>query len=439
MKIISMRFFKVVICATLMLVSSIISAAEWSLDTGVKARTSYNDNVNLSSDVSSEKTSTSGSVNPDLEFKINDQSQDFKALLDVDLTRYKNEPELSRDEGALDLSWTTRSERGEFSLSSGYSQETSLDQAQDFSGIIDEKATRNNVYISPFWMYVLSKKDKIQLQYSFTDSKYDEPGASGFDIIKLANFKNYQQHNYSVFFAHDFTERNNLAFSVSFTDYKAEGNGLLFRTFIGSTLFADEELIEYQALSYQLELVHNISELHLLSFSFGVNEIDTENSINQHQLVATLSGVTDTPGVWLTAESERQGSQYEFAYKFTSENESVSIVAGQDLVSESTGALVDKQQLALAYAFNNSERLTTGLSLEASKNEVVVGLAGGSFSNRERASLRAYFSWKLEKDWWLSVHYLYSYLEQDISTETADSNEISLSINWRWPRTMSTY
>ena len=441
MRSIFIRFFQKVACFIFILWPFFSSAAEWSLESGMKVKALYNDNIHLATTANDEKGITGGSFNPSLIFKMDDEIQNFKAALDIDLTRYNNEPDLRRNEGALDLSWVKKSQRGQFSLSSSYSIESSLDHNLDISGITDQEVTRNTASISPSWTYSLSEKNMLLLQYSFTDTRYDEPGSSvsGYENIKIVNFADYQQQTYTGMLKHLFTESDNVSFTVSLTDYDGEGNGLLFGGYgpFEAYFVATEQFTEYRNVAYQIGYSHSFTETQKLEFSVGTNKTETERLTRQHNIVFVPP--SDNPLSWITSESERRGNKYNFSYEYNAENENISFVIGQDFVSESTGFLVDQQRAIFDYSLKNSERLTLGLKLSASNDETVVEASGDTLADRKRAVMSPFLRWRLAKDWSLTVRYSYSYLSRDTDVTNAYSNGIYLRVDWDWPKMISTY
>jgi len=436
-----MNLFQYTAYPVFLLFPLLSSAAELSLETGVNTYARYNDNLTLRT--TNEKDVVGGSFKPNLTFKIDGETQSFKAVADVNLTRYNNEPDLRRNEGSLGLSWNKRYQRAQLSVSSGYKEQSNLDQTLDLAGLTDQEVTRNTAYLKPSWSYMLSENNLLSLQYSFTDTTYDEPDldefGSAFENVKAVNFADFQQQSYTALFRNTLTENDDITFSVSMTDYDGEGNGLLY---IGNGPFdafftANEQFTEYKNVAYDIGYSHKFSEIQKMEFSVGANKTDTDTLTIQHNIVFNPFSdniIGETP-----ADTSKRGSKYKFLYEYSVERESLTVDISQDIISESTGVLVDQQQVVFDYLLKTSERLNYGVKLTALTNETVVANAGVSLADRERLNFTPSVHWKFAKDWSLSVKYNFAYLDQKTTASNAKSNEISFSVNWRWPKMLSSY
>ena len=182
---------------------------------------------------------------------------------------------------------------------------------------------RNTTFVSPSWEYSVSEKNSIQVQYSFVETRYDEPGfsVSGHDYIKRINFADFRQQNYSGSLLHSFTESDTVSFTVSLSDYDGEGNGFLFDSLalFNLVVVAIEQTTKYRTTAYNIGYSHRFTETQKLELRAGVNEVETEQASREHAIL--IAGGNNQVKPWVTVDSERHGSQYKLSYEYDSEND----------------------------------------------------------------------------------------------------------------------
>lgn len=403
-------------------------AAEWSGETEISTRLNYNDNVYLA--VNNEQEATALIFSPSYKLSRAQADQSFSALADINLTRYRNEPVLDRDEGQAQLDWTKLTERSRFNINGVYSQYSSLNQMLDVSGLTDQPVDVITKSASPSWGYQLTETWGINLGYMYSDVKYDEPGIEGFvDPVKLINFVNYQTDRFNFSIIKSLNEKDQLHFTVSNTKYKGESNGFQLVDILLGYYVARERLLDYDYQVYQLGYSHQFSELQSISLSYGRNRQDVNNQTRAHYFDPVGTEVLVDP--WETFESSQRGNVYNINYAYENELSRIEFTAGQDRTSESTGGLVERTFLEFHYRHKLTELLTFGIVADAEDRKDDINTSVVSSNDRKRYSVTPSIEYQISRSWYVSGRYRFLKRDIDSAPDAAESNAIYLSMIWR--------
>lgn len=407
------------------------SAGSWSAETELFVKAEYNDNINLRIP---EDSATGGVINPKFSAKLKDANEILDLNADAKMTRYSGHPEFKRDEGSLNVSWITISERSQFQLGANLKSLSSLDDDLALRGLSDGQVDQKTAALNAGWGYQISETFSMNLNLSFSDVTYDEPDNFEYNInIKSGNFLEYQQTVLGASFNEKVNEKNTIGLSVTFVDYQGDSAGLIDRPFdpIGFDDLQEREL-EYFYTIYKILYKYDFSKEQAFNFSAGVSEQDIDDTRTIHRInTGTFVDTVLTNPV--VTESTNDSSVYTAEYSLKEESSEFNVTLTQDLITDSSGSLTDQKKVVLKFSDQFSERGSYELKATSDDRDIDESTAANAtVTDRKRLLFEALFFWKLERSLNFTLKYKFTEQEQVNTASDPQSNAIYLSLNWRW-------
>lgn len=403
-----------------------VLAAGWDLNTTVNTQVVHNDNIYLL--LENEQDVTGAVFNPGL--RVNRTEPDGRLSLgaDISLTRYQDEPLFDRDEGQLDVSWLKKTERSSIGIDALYSKYSSLNQNLETSGLTNQPIDVLTSQVSPSWNYQLAETWWVGLTYTYVDTEYDEPGLEGFDNFKVVNFINFNADTLKLVLSKLITTRDKISLETKLTRYEGESGGLqVFQNYLFYYSALEREL-EYDYLEYKLGYIHEFSETQKISLAAGGGNQDVTSRIREHYFQnATEFAVDD----WLEEKESKKTSVYSIDYNISGELSDVVLSVGRDRTTDSTGGLVQLSFARLSYGRSLTERLRASFLASREEREIDQATSVVVSGDRTRSVASAAISYQLSRQWSVSTQYRYLENDRDLDPDSATSNAVYLSLNWK--------
>lgn len=404
--------------------ANVTSAAEWSTEPSVKIDSAHNDNVGMRS--ADERSSSSYTLAPGVKFEGREVNWDVAMSALVKATRYSQADNSDSDNYFFNLGGGYSIERQTFRLDSSFIRNTTYDTdyetALPDAGLTADITERETTTFKPSWQWQTSESSMLSVSASTNDIQYDE--------VSSTIYRSYQLDSLIVKNMWNLTARSRLGFTLSYEQYENEKNVI--------TLL-DVDFIEYQEYKqyvFQLDYLFSMTETSKLNLSVGSRKMD---SVSHSEPVGCLVGFGD---VCLLPELEdvarsNNGAVVTFEYSHSNEVSSFSTALSRIVVPSSYGGAQEQDLLTIQYDTSLSERWRAGLLLEGRETTSIEGL--DSRSDRTIYRFEPRLSWRLKRDWSLSLSY--RHLKQNLAETDVDSesNIILVSLNMKWPRLASTY
>lgn len=406
---------------------------EVSLNADVVINARHNDNIKFSA--ANKETVTGGNLNPGIDLKVSSPGYQFGSSIEVDLARYKNRPDLKREEGAFTIDWLNKSERSTFKVFGTLIKQSSLNEQLDVVGILDDQVYRNTGSFSSSWEYQVSKSSGVVFNYFYTDVSFEEPGYY-LDIIKIANFFDYTQQAVSTMLFRSLTEKDMLKLTLAVSDYEGHSNGLSLIGFLGFYQ-TRKDFAEYKTKTLKLAYQYDFSKQQQVSFTLGRSTSDIYNVQELHAV--TVTGADLGVAGDFVSEDERVNTVFDLEYSYALEASQFSASLDKSVTDDVTGELIEKSQFNFGYDKRFTERSSFGVDLRAMRNSSITSSITGSVNDRSTAALAVLLNYKLTKDWVFSMRYAHIVQEHEESGVSTDADTIHVGMTWRLPKLLSTY
>ena len=336
----------------------------------------------------------------------------FKGKLDV--KKYFSDLDLDSEDFFLDLSAKyDLDKKNSFGFSAGYNQESTLTAELDITGLTQENVPRTSWSVSPDWIHNLSETKYIQVNYTHTDTSYEESTTTRFS-----------------YFTYD---------SVSLSFYHQWNDNLLnFITTGWSRFSVPVSKSETDQYIVNAGLDYNISETWTASLMGGVRFTLTEQSPNSVEVI-TNSGeisVFDQPAF----SDSQTGLVFSFGTKkqFETGNIGASYSRSTDPTGDGRLRTIDRFKADFLHKITQQLHfiLNGGISITKSTADDNAG------SDRTYYTVTPTIRWQFDRQLSLSGGYRYRRQEREQSItensttnnsqDTGESHSIFITLKYQW-------
>ena len=433
-------------------VSTAVSASEYSLGKTVKLRSSYSDNFGLSANKKDERYGTTGALSLDLS-RITEVSQFSGALL-LEVNSYNIKSYNTFDQRA-NFNYTRANKRGSWGFGGTYDSDSIssydvTEQSFDIDSQIDTRVISQS--FSANWNRQLNEKNLLAVNASLTDVDYESVfrgdyryGQSNFlwQYFLTDRIRFQANVTYSVF---DPDNRSSFAVSPLFIDEIKALNlpasqeealienatiGFCQVTIIGAP-WPCAEIFEADnrrgTLNWKLGIYYALTERLTLDALYGRSSVRSKLVKTYINLPSQSGG--DGPRTESEIKDDDDGVVYQASLRYSGERFRSTLSASrnnENVNSNSQLSLNTKVALDTRFRLNRYHTVSSGIEWYRQENS---GFSNAEFSDRDIASAKLSYKFEIFTDWSLISVYRLKYLSLARQTSHSLGNEIVFSIRW---------
>jgi len=240
------------VCIVLAQTSNAYSS-ERSLNAGISARASINDNIFLTT--LPHNTVSGIIITPSLSGIIKEENWETKLRARIKSHNYSDQ-NLDSNDQYFDLTGRYLSDRNIFSLNVNYDLASSLNSTSDEFGIVGRRINTKKQSVTPQYTRLLTERLVLTFSYTYIDVDYLDAANTGFTP--------YISETGSGYLMYDLTEKDKLTISLIAVDYTSRNN-----------------LVTYQLFMSRFGLDHKFSKTLSTDFLIGVSRRNSTNLQSQ--------------------------------------------------------------------------------------------------------------------------------------------------------------
>lgn len=371
-----------------------IEAAEWSVEPKISLRTGYNDNIRLTAAPHDSVWETA--LTPSVKFAMAEENKGLSGDARISVRRFsggsgrESSDTLDREDYHLGTDGWYNTLRNSFRASLDYTRDSTLDSELDQTGnVVDDRATRERLFLAPAWTTSLTELINLELAYEFTNVDYsDDPGIQ--DLVS------YDYHTPSAALLYQFSPRTQATLSAGYSSYRPDA----------------DVSVDSDTLSLQAGLSRNFSET--LQASFLVGRRDTTSDI-------IGGGETDT-----------NSAVYSASLTKTLETGSLSASLTRSSSPGADGELFDRTRLVLLGKHRFTETINSSLRIVYTENETIVNRLGITPNSDTEDFFRVTprIEWRWSRAWSLAGEYQYA-TDDKADGSDAERNAVYVTLSYR--------
>lgn len=415
--------------ALFLCVTPVAMSAEWVAEPSVSMSAAHDDNFRLAI-ATAEVSASSMTLRPRLKLSRRTEISDINVSGYIYSKRYDNS-QFNSDALILDLGSNFRnSELSTLNLNVSISRRPTLTTELEDSGRFEElQRDRDRVNINPSWSYQLSSKSSLQVSYSGTDVDYN-------GSTTLVDYKNQQV---TGTYSYQLSEKDSVRFSVYTTRYEPNNTDV---SIISANDFSSGR-------PFEVENVPAINNTDTVGFSVGgsrnfsqtlqgslyVGLRRSERTLNRdasefekaNPVLTGLAGVITNGVVNQVTETTTTTLDLSLSKRFELTN--VRLNVSNTLSPSSNGALNESTQVGM----NIDREISPKLDLKG-EFQFISNNSTNDALDRKYYSANFRAIWRFSRGLELSARYTYRQQKFDAAADSTDSNLISISLAYAWPR-----
>lgn len=389
------RFLLLLTGTVVLLAGGVVTAdaAEWRIEPVIRAAANYEDNPFLS--ILTEHESESGYiVEGGGQISYESDNSGFYVEPVIRTQQYGSESTLNADDQFLDFGFNIGSQSVDFRFRGDYGREsvrtaelanidldiTDPDQIpDDDTGRIAVRDRRERLLVTPSLLYRLSSTSAIGATVNYQDVRYDNSFAG---------------------LLTDYTDaRLDLTYRRSWTPRDVailEGTYRTYQTDLGDN--------EVNGVGFNVGFDRTVSETTQFRATAGLEDTEVGASDSEVNWVADVSLVRQLQTITLLAQYRRSIS------------------------SSGSGALGTRDSINLNFRRRLNDLISAGIGARVYSTKPVDQSL--TFDSRDYVQLRAQFTWHISQVFSIDANYNYTFLDRELLSESANTNQISLWFNY---------
>ena len=378
---------------------SAVEAAEWRFEPELRLGADFDDNPYLSIRTDVAESETGYVAEGSAEVAYRSEKTDFDITPTLRTREYGSNSDLNSDDQFLVMNFGHETVLTNFRIRGSYDRESVrtaeradadlevedpddiLDDDSGLVGTVGTRGRRERVRVTPSFRYRATTNSSVNLQVLHTDVRFDD------DIGMFLT--DYTDTRVNLSYRRAWSPRFTAVVTGTYRDYQTEqGSNEINGT--GLAVGIDREL----------------SETSRLRVTFGYEDTEVEGSGDNVEPVANVSYVRRQKTTTLLAQYRRSIS------------------------ASGAGALGVRDSLSLNFTRGLSDRISAGIGARAYTTDAIDETAG-PLDEREYVQLRAQFTWHLSSTFSLQTDYRYTFLDREAQGESANSNQVTVWLNYR--------
>jgi len=387
----------------LLLASTTVHAAEWTIDPTIRFRAGYDDNVRLRT--SNKVSSAEATFSPGAVFSVETPTSGASGKLRFDFHRYEKDSDLNENNVSFNISSFHSLERSRLGLNVDFIKDTTLDSQLEATGLALDRVNRQSFLVSPDWTYTFGERTRLNVSYSYRDVEYKNAGNSA--------FVNYTLNTAQASLTRILNERSTASITLSRTRSDNDND------------------VESTNTNLQGGASYRLTETLSASLFIGVRR--TEVNVTRTRNIISFSGNTITViSVNENTSNSDWGSTFSASITKTFLRGEIGLSGSRDISNDINGEPIEVIRLRLTNLYRLSEILSAKLNLEFYNSDASSSTT--TRLNRDYYQVEPAFTWKLKKFWSLSGSYRYRKQTFDNISDDAIQNAAYLTLTYRWPR-----
>ena len=377
-----------------MLTLTPVQGAEWIIDPQIRAAGSFDDNATLNFRTDNEESISGYILEGSARFAYASEITNFFVTPILRLREY-GDPRFDEDEQFVRLQFDRETQRNEFRFRANYDREAirtaersdadlEVDDPDDIrdegTGRVFLQGRRERVELIPRWTYRVSDASRLSMKLAYRDIQYEN---------KFAGLLNdYSNGRANVSYQKAWSPRYSAIVTGTYRLFKPDGR---------------DEVTGY---GLSAGFIGEISENTRLRVLAGFETSENEIGQNVRKPVGNVSLVRRLQTITLLAQYRR------------------SISGGGG------GTVSSRDEINLNLTRRLNERISAGLGVRAYATNALEGDVV-EFDERDYVQLRAQLIWNLSRTWFVDANYRYTFLNQQLVGESANSNEVTIWLSYR--------
>ncbi len=377
-----------------MIAATALQAAEWRIEPLIRIAGDFDDNAILTTRTDVEADISGYIIDASAKFAYASETTKFFITPRLRSSDY-GDPAFDADDQFLGFDFDHDTKSTNFRLRGGYGREavrtaeradTNLDIEDpdeipdDDTGRVFIRDQRERFEINPSWAYRMSEASSFSVDLDYRDVRYDE--------AFLGLLSDYTDARVNVSYARSWSPRNRMILTGTYRQFEEDGGDEL----TGAGLSAGFE--------------RTISETTRFRAVVGVEDTDPATGESEANWVANVSLTRHLQTITMLAQYRR------------------TISGGGG------GNLSIRDSINLNFSRRLSERISAGLGVRAYQTNALND-AIATFDERDYIQLRSQFTWHLTQTWSLEANYRYTFINRTALSESANSNNVTIWLNYR--------
>ena len=375
---------------------SAVEAAEWRFEPELRLAGDFDDNAYLSIRTDADESQSGYIAEASAKAAYKSEKTNFDIRPTFRRSDYGSNSDLDSNDGFLDLNFGHETVSGNFRIRGSYDREsvrtaeradTDLDVESpddildNDSGRVGVRGERERIRVVPSYLYRLTDASSLRLALNYSDVSFDDSLA---DLLV-----DYTDTRVDLSFSRAWSPRFRAIFGGTYRNYQT-----------------DEGFNEVNGVGLTGGIDRELSERSRLRFIVGFENTEVEGASDQLEPVMNVSYVRRLKTTSLLAQYRRSIS------------------------ASGSGILGTRDSLNLNFTRELTDRISAGLGARIySTNAIDETL--GILDERNYVQLRARFTWHLSTTFSLQTDYRYTFLDRETLGESANSNQVTVWLNYR--------
>jgi hypothetical protein len=357
-------------------------AATWVADYSVNANVSYDDNFFMNQ---SEQDTVVYSVKPEVSLMY--VSPVVKSQLDarIGINRYAEFDQFDSEDPAFDWKNTYKTERSNWAINIGYSENSQRDAAELDTGIFDSNSIVETIYVNPSVNLDITERDQLGVSLNYSERDYD-----------TNDFSDNDNQTLGLNWEHRLNELISTTAMVSISQYDA-----------GRVAISENETEYLQAT---IGFIYRRSEAMTINGSVGHFETDRRQRLVLGPALLIL-------------DSETTGALVKLGVSYSYEKDVFSFNLSRGLYPSSQGLVEERDSIGLHYEHQFNGRSASGINLYWHDTET-------SLEDRETFTLSPFYNYRLTEKLDLQTTYTFRRHDRQLTLTEVESNQIKVGLRY---------
>ena len=369
-------------------------AAEWRIEPLLRIAADFDDNPNLTTRTDLEESVSGYIGEASAKFAYSSDRSNFFVLPKIRTRNYGSDSEFDSDDVFLLAEYLYNSAKTRFRLRADYSNEatrtaerSNVDLGEtdpDFipdndSGFVALRGDREVITISPTYSYNFTNVSSVALRATYVDVGYED--------VFMDLLTDYTDLRLSAAYRREMSPRN---------------TGILALT---ARKFETDDGTETDGYGFLLGIERDLTETTRFRAVAGLEDTDLALGGSTQNWVADVSLARQLETTTLLAQYRRR------------------------ITPSGSGALAVRDSVNLNFVRRLSDRVSAGIGARIyATNDVEDAIV--TIDDRDYVQLKGQFTWSITEHFSFEADYRYTFLNRESLGESANSNEITLWLNW---------
>ena len=373
---------QIVISLSLMLLPSLSSAANWVADYSFNTDVTYDDNFFMSE---SEQDTWVYSVKPEVSLIYASPVAKSQFDATVAAKRYSEFGQFDSEDPAFDWKNSYKTQRSNWSINLGYSENSQRDVADQDVGIFDSNTIVETIYLDPSVAFEISERDELGISLNYAERDYD-----------VNDFSDNENQTVGLNWQHRLNDLLSTTATLSVSQYSAD------RVAISST--------ETDYIQTTVGFIYKYSEAMTINGSAGYFETDSEARF--------LAG----PAL-LIVDTERTGTLLNLGIGYHYEKDDVSFFLSRGLYPSSQGVVEERDSIGMDYEHHFNGRSASGINISWHNTDHLL-------EERETLTLSPFYRYRLTEKLQLKTSYIFRRFDRQSTLTEVDSNRVKVGLRY---------